>query len=149
MALTFSPENQSSFAYCGAIFIAILFLERGENLALKNLIDLTVAGRCNSNPMDKGSSNPPAIEIFSSFFCPYCHNAIHLLRKNNLPFKKIEIPMILGWKPPTARFREMVRRSGGLRTVPQIFVNGEYFGDDDTLEASERDGTLKNILSNL
>ena len=70
-----------------------------------------------------------------------------MLRKNNLKFKKIEIPMILGWKPPTRGFKEMVRRSGGQRTVPQIFINGQYFGDDDTLEASVKEGTLKDILT--
>lgn len=69
-----------------------------------------------------------------------------MLRRNNLEFKKIEIPMILGWKPPTRGFREMVERSGGQRTVPQIFINGQYFGDDDTLETSLKEGTFENIL---
>ncbi len=97
--------------------------------------------------MENDSADIPPIEIYSSIFCPYCHKAMGMLRRSGFSFRKIEIPMILGWKPPTRQFKEMVRRSGGERTVPQIFINGAYFGDDDTLKACVNDGKLENLIS--
>lgn len=56
------------------------------------------------------------------------------------------VPLILGWKPPTRNYKEMVERSGGQTTVPQIFVDGEYLGDEETLQALEQRGELEAAL---
>jgi len=56
------------------------------------------------------------------------------------------VPMILGWKPPTRAYREMVERSGGCTTVPQIFVDGEHLGDEEVLQSLAERGQLQNAL---
>lgn len=56
------------------------------------------------------------------------------------------VPLILGWKPPTQNYKEMVERSGGQTTIPQIFVDGDYLGDEDTLRALEEKGELERAL---
>ena len=48
--------------------------------------------------------------------------------------------MIMGWKPPVKNYKEMVERTGGQITVPQIFVEGEYLGDEETMAALEKRG---------
>ena len=40
----------------------------------------------------------------------------------------------------------MLARSGGRRTVPQIFINGAHVGGFDDLAKAERDGTLARLL---
>ncbi len=54
--------------------------------------------------------------------------------------------MVLGWKLPTRAYREMVARSGGCNTVPQIFVDGVHLGDEDTLQALANEGALRRAL---
>ncbi len=88
----------------------------------------------------------PQIEIYSSRLCPYCWLARFLLNKKGVPYTIKGVPRILGWKPPTRNYREMVERSGGQTTIPQIFVDGEYIGDEDTLQELEQKGELERVL---
>ena len=41
----------------------------------------------------------------------------------------------------------MLERSGGRRTVPQVFVNGTHVGGYDDLVAAERSGRLKALFA--
>ena len=41
---------------------------------------------------------------------------------------------------------EMIKKSNGMRTVPQIFVDGQHIGGNDKLHALEKDGKLNSIL---
>lgn len=54
--------------------------------------------------------------------------------------------MFAGMKFPTKNFKEMKRRSKGETTVPQIFVDGKHYGDEDTLVADERQGRLNSVF---
>ena len=54
--------------------------------------------------------------------------------------------MILGWKPPTRAYREMVERSGGCTTVPRVFVDGEHLGDEKVLQSLAESGQLQRAL---
>lgn len=89
----------------------------------------------------------PRIEIYSSPWCPWCWKARGLLRAKGVDFVTIPIRMYLGVKLPTRRFREMVERTGGDSTVPQIFVDGAYLGTDDDLVDLDGAGRLDDILS--
>lgn len=55
--------------------------------------------------------------------------------------------MLPMFKWPNRNFREMRSRSGGQTTVPQIFIDGEYYGDDDTLAADMASGRLEALLA--
>ena len=48
---------------------------------------------------------------------------------------------------PTANFKEMLRRTGGDGTIPQIFVDGEYLGTEETLDELKRRGELEKRLT--
>ena len=54
--------------------------------------------------------------------------------------------MYFGIKLPTQNLRDMVRLSGGDRRIPQILVDGEYLGDEDTLLALDGRGELASRL---
>lgn len=82
------------------------------------------------------------IEVFGSVLCPYCQQAKAFFKRHEIPFEWKEVAIIAGFKLPTGNFKEMKQRSGGQTTVPQIFVDGAYYGDEDTLSDDERKGRL-------
>jgi glutaredoxin 3 len=72
--------------------------------------------------------------------CPYCMAAEHLLRH-----KGIEPVMLRIDTDPKLR-TEMINKSGGRTTVPQIFINGRHVGGCDDLHALEDRGALEPLL---
>ena len=80
------------------------------------------------------------IQIYTSPLCGYCHAAKRLLHTKGADFSEIDLA-----KEP-ARREEMVKRSNGGRTVPQIFIDGHHIGGCDELYALERAGKLDSIL---
>jgi len=82
----------------------------------------------------------PDIEIYSSGFCAYCVAAKNLLKAKGLDWRESRIDL-----DPAAR-EAMLERSGGRRTVPQIFINGTHVGGFDDLARADRDGSLARLL---
>lgn len=80
------------------------------------------------------------IEIYTTPFCPYCQRAKALLEKKNVEFVEYDVS-----STPGAR-DEMQERSGGRKTVPQIFVDGRHIGDSDGIVALERAGKLDAVV---
>ena len=76
------------------------------------------------------------VEIYSTLFCPYCARAKNLLEKKGVDYVNIDVI------EDTSKRDEMVKRSGGRQTVPQIFIDGEHVGGSDELYALERAGKL-------
>jgi glutaredoxin 3 len=88
----------------------------------------------------------PQVEIYLSPFCGYCWKARLMLWRKGILYRKIPIRFYFGFKLPTANFKEMLRRTGGDRTIPQIFVDGEYLGTEEALDELERRGELEKRL---
>lgn len=82
------------------------------------------------------------VEIYSTAICPYCVAAKNLLKSKGLGYAETRIDA------DPAKFGEMLTRSGGRRTVPQIFVNGTHVGGYDDLVAADRSGRLAQLLGN-
>ena len=80
------------------------------------------------------------VEIYSSAWCPFCYRAKRLLEGKGAAFTEYDVDA-----RPELR-AEMVRRSGGRRTVPQVFIGGAHVGGSDELEALERAGRLDAVL---
>ncbi|WP_426167350.1 glutaredoxin 3 [Sandarakinorhabdus sp. DWP1-3-1] len=83
----------------------------------------------------------PKIEIYTKFLCPYCTRAKALLSKKGAAFEEHDISM---GGPARA---EMLERSGGRMTVPQIFIDGRHIGGSDDLAALESAGKLDPLLA--
>lgn len=80
------------------------------------------------------------VEIYSSKWCPFCHRAKRLLQSKGVGFEEFDVDA-----DPALR-NEMTQRSGGRRTVPQIFIDDFHIGGSDELAALERVGRLNGIL---
>jgi glutaredoxin 3 len=78
--------------------------------------------------------------MYSTAICPYCIRAEQLLHRKGVDVEKVRIDL------DPDRYEEMLRRSGGRRTVPQIFVGEVYVGGYDDLAALERQGRLDPLL---
>ncbi len=81
------------------------------------------------------------VEIYTSPFCGYCHMAKNLLSKKGVAFEEVNIFMVAGAR------NEMMKRSGGHHTVPQIFIDDNAIGGCDELHDLERHGKLNAMLT--
>lgn len=80
------------------------------------------------------------IEVYTKFLCPYCSRAKALLDRKGVEVDEIDVTM------DRAGFDAMVERSGGRRTVPQIFIDGKHIGGSDDLAALDAKGGLDPLL---
>ena len=76
------------------------------------------------------------IEIYVSPFCGFCVRAKQLLSSKGVDFMEIDI-----FSKDGAR-EEMIRRTGGRTSVPQIFADGNYVGDCIGIHELEAEGNL-------
>jgi glutaredoxin 3 len=76
------------------------------------------------------------VELYTTMWCPFCARARALIERKGVAYTNIDLD-----EEPNRR-DEMVRRSGGRRTVPQIFIDGEHIGGSDDLAALDRAGGL-------
>ena len=80
------------------------------------------------------------VTIYTKPFCPYCADALDLLERKGVTFKEIDIS-----GQPEKR-AEMIQRSGGRMTVPQIFAGEKHIGGCDDLYAMDARGELDPVL---
>jgi glutaredoxin 3 len=81
------------------------------------------------------------VTIYTTPICPYCVRAKSLLAKKGVAFEEVDVMMDLKARD------EMLAKSGGARTVPQIFIGDTHVGGSDELYALEREGKLDPLLS--
>ena len=81
------------------------------------------------------------IEIYTGPLCAFCNRAIALLNKKGVSFKKIDLA-----SDPN-KMEDMIKKTNGMRTVPQIFINGQHIGGNDKLQALENEGKLNSLLN--
>lgn len=82
------------------------------------------------------------IVMYATATCPYCIRAEQLLkRKGVAAIEKIRIDL------DPARREEMLAKSNGMRTVPQIFIDDFHVGGCDDLHELDRQGKLDPLLA--
>ena len=83
----------------------------------------------------------PAVEIYTTQYCPYCSAAKSLLRRKGVEYREIDLGR--DW----AQRDTMIQRANGRTTVPQIFIGKVHVGGSDDLHALERAGKLDALLA--
>ena len=81
------------------------------------------------------------VTIYTTPICPYCVRAKRLLKNKGVTVEEIDVFMNCEARA------EMEEKSGGRRTVPQIFIGETHVGGCEELYALEHDGTLDPLLS--
>lgn len=82
----------------------------------------------------------PPIKVYTSDNCIYCERAKQLLGRKGAPFEEINV------SGNDELRMELVKRSGGLRTVPQIWIGERHVGGFDRLSELDRSGELDKLL---
>ena len=80
------------------------------------------------------------ITIYTGPFCNYCDAAKRLLKRNSLEFNEIDIssgPEVLN---------EMINKTNGKRTIPQIFFDNEHIGGYVEIRELEKNNKLNDFL---
>ena len=80
------------------------------------------------------------ITVYSGPMCPYCDKAKALLKRKNVAFEDFNV------KSDEVKLSEMLERSGGRKSIPQIFIDGRHIGGCDDLYALENAGKLDELL---
>ncbi|MCB1530623.1 MAG: glutaredoxin 3 [Rhodospirillales bacterium] len=81
------------------------------------------------------------VEVYSSNTCPYCVRAKSLLEAKGADYTEYNIstnPKVIV---------EMLERTNGLKSVPQIFIDGRHIGGCDDLHDLDSKGELELLLA--
>jgi glutaredoxin 3 len=81
------------------------------------------------------------IDIYTIRYCPYCHDAKELLSRKGVQFHEIDASGNRDLR------NEMIQRSNGRSTFPQIFIGATHVGGCDDLYALEEAGKLDPLLT--
>lgn len=82
----------------------------------------------------------PEVVMYSTAYCGYCQRARGLFERKGAAVREIKID------EDAAERDIMLKRSGGRRTVPQIFIGDRHIGGYDDLAALDRAGELDTLL---
>ena len=77
------------------------------------------------------------IIIYTSSLCGFCYSAKSLLKRKNIPFEEINIDLDYNKR------NEMIKKSGGKTSVPQIFYKNRHIGGCDDLYKLEEENELE------
>ncbi|MCP5362237.1 MAG: glutaredoxin 3 [Hyphomicrobiales bacterium] len=80
------------------------------------------------------------VTIYTKDYCPYCTRAKALFDMKKVPYTEIDIT-----HDPELQ-NEVVQKSGGRRTVPQIFINDKPIGGFDDANTLNQQGKLDILL---
>ena len=79
------------------------------------------------------------IVIYTTTICPYCVRAKALLKRKGLNYEEISAN--------DEKVRDdMIKKAGGRRSVPQIFIGDTHIGGCDELYALDKEGKLDEMV---
>ena len=82
------------------------------------------------------------VVIYTGPMCNFCSAAKHLLNKKKVSYEEIDI----GYDEK--KREEMLKKSNGAKTIPQIFIEEKHVGGYVELKALENKGELDRLLKN-
>ena len=80
------------------------------------------------------------VTVYMGPMCAFCDAAKRLLTKKNIPYKEINVAL------DEVKREEMLKKSNGKRTIPQIFIEEFHVGGYEELRALEKKGELLNLV---
>ena len=80
------------------------------------------------------------VTVYMGPMCAFCDAAKRLLTKKNIPYKEINVAL------DENKREEMLKKSNGRKTIPQIFFNELHIGGYEELRALEKKGELDNLV---
>ncbi len=82
----------------------------------------------------------PKIEVYTTTYCPYCTKAKVLLDSKGATYEEIDVT-----GDDDARIA-LVKKSGGMKTIPQIFIDDKHIGGFSDISALNDKGELDALI---
>ena len=80
------------------------------------------------------------VTVYMGPMCAFCDAAKRLLNRNNISYKEINIAI------EESKMDEMLSKSNGKKTIPQIFFDDYHVGGYEELKALEKENKLLDLL---
>jgi glutaredoxin 3 len=80
------------------------------------------------------------VRIYTTTYCSFCDRTKELLRRKGVAFEEIDVT------DDQPMREKLVEMTGGLRTVPQIWIGSTHVGGYSDLAKLEREGGLDALL---
>ena len=81
------------------------------------------------------------VVVYSGPFCPFCTKAKALLDRKGVDYDEYNV------REDEAKLQEMLEKSNGKKTIPQIFIDDRHIGGCDDLYALDGAGKLDALLA--
>lgn len=78
--------------------------------------------------------------IYTGDLCIHCDWAKDLLNRKNIQFIEYNV------QKDVSKREEMLKKSNGARTVPQIFIGDYHVGGNVELQKLEKEGKLNSLI---
>ena len=79
--------------------------------------------------------------IYTGDLCIHCDWAMDLLNRKNIQFIEYNVAKDL------SKREEMLKKSNGATTIPQIFIGDQHIGGNDELQKLDKEGKLDSLVS--
>ena len=80
------------------------------------------------------------IIMYTGPLCNFCEAAKRLFARNNIKYQEIDISSKEGLMD------EMIKKSNGRKTIPQIFFDDQHIGGYEEVRALEKENKLQDLL---
>jgi glutaredoxin 3 len=80
------------------------------------------------------------VRVYTTDYCGYCTRAKQFLQGKGVPYEEIDV------SNDDALRADLIEKSNGQRTVPQIFIGDHHVGGYSDLMALESKGQLDPLL---
>lgn len=82
------------------------------------------------------------VVVFSKTFCPYCVQAKDLFKGLGVPYCAVEIDE----EDDGPEMQDLLKKVTNFRTVPSIWINGQFVGGCDDVHALHRKSQLLPLI---
>eukprot|EP00934_Nitzschia_sp_Nitz4_P001513 Nitzschia sp. Nitz4//scaffold134_size62860//47609//48040//NITZ4_006334-RA/size62860-processed-gene-0.84-mRNA-1//1//CDS//3329535514//1513//frame0 len=91
-----------------------------------------------------------SVAVFAKSWCPYCDKTKDLLKKPefaNVTIRIFDLDEMPKHTPSGPAIQAALRDMTGQTSVPNVWINGEFLGGNDTTHGAYHSGKLQKMLS--
>ena len=93
------------------------------------------------------SDNDQPVILFSHEWCEFCWSVRKMFAMYEIPYRSVDLDSVAYQEDNKGgKIRAALREKTGSKTIPQIFVGGQFIGGATELFDSQKDGDLAGLL---
>ena len=93
------------------------------------------------------SDNDQPVVMFSHEWCEFCWSVRKMFAKYEIPYRTVDLDSVAFQEDNKGgKIRAALKEETGSKTIPQIFIGGQYIGGATELFDSQKDGELADLL---